>query len=1420
MYPPPQQFTPVNPQQHPIYPPPFISPLMTQQFHAKFPQLDYGLAVPMFQQGEDLIECINKTMAFLSVVASRFPPSNNQLRTSSNPRNQATIQDGRVTVQQVQGRQTQSFAGTRNRGIAVMGKLCSYTRSWSEDEEQLAFLADPGISEAPVAHFDKVVKKRTTSDAIMADEITEVQTVFNQMEAAVDQCSVDKNAFEIQIKQLSIDNDQLLKQIMSQEIVHIAVNSVDILNVNKSCVDECNKCLELETELLKKKDLIEKDVYDKLLKSYSTLEKHCISLELTTQLNQEIFQKDNFCENQNAPTFNQLFEINELKAQSQEKDTVIRKLKDRIKSLSGKDSVENVKKDIDEIETINIELEHTLKNELRKLKGKNIVDTAVSKPSATIAPGMFKLDIEPISHRLKNNRDAHEVYLEKTIENTNTLRGLVECARKQNPSEPLLESACMFTKHVQELLVYVSKTCPSLTKPIEKLVVVTPMNKDKKVRFAEPVTSSRNIPKQTDSLRTKDSNKPLLTSIGVNTTTSASGSKPSGNTKKNRISRPPSSNQKNKVEEHPRKVKSSLNKTNSIFEPISNAHVKHSVRNAKFESICGICNKCLFDANHDMCVIDYVNVRSKSKSKRNKMRKVWKPTGKVFNEIGYSWKPTGRTFTIVGNKCPLTRFTSTKVVPTKETTNKSVLTPTQGIIVYSRRPKAPKLVGSSSKSKITESRISNSSDPTQSGGSTISDVPSSSLNDCRFGNDHIAKIMGYGDYQMGNVTISRVYYVEGLGHNLFSWKLPYELLHDIKPDLSYLHVFGALCYPTNDSKDLGKLKYKADIGIFVGSAPAKKAFQIYNKRNHLIIDTIHVVFDDLIAMASKQFSSGLGPKLLTPPMFDEYLNPPPCVDPQVPVVIALKPAVSTCTPSSTTIDQDAPSTKSCWIEAMQDKLNKFERLEVWELVPYSDRVMIITLKWIYKVKLDKLGALLKNKARLVVRGYRKKEGIDFEESFAVVARLEAIQVGAWYYLLSSFLLSKMFSKGTVDPTLFIRRVGKDILLLQIYVDGIIFAFTKPDLCESFSKIKCSKFKMLMMGKLSFFLRLQISQSPRGIFLNQSKYALESLKKYGMETCKLVDTPMMEKSKMDEDQQGKVIDPTHYRGMIGTLMYLTSSRPNLVFAVCDSCIALTAFADVDHAGCQDTRKITSGSMQLLGDRLVSWSLKKQKSTAISNTEAEYIALSGCFPLLYAATPSNTPGLSVLTSDITLSKSNWRTGWLSIMNPQETQQVVARDEKWVPSIERVKISSTNVRLETTVQQKEETFQVVIDVIKNSTCFKAFTITAKVPKIFMQQFWYTIKKVKDSDSYEFLLANKKCIVYCWELYIPDLVPLGHFARECRTKGNQDSKRRDAWNSGNKDGRRSGKQEDSKALVTIDGEGVDWTSHSEEEEDFALMA
>ncbi|GJY03211.1 retrovirus-related pol polyprotein from transposon TNT 1-94 [Tanacetum coccineum] len=523
--------------------------------------------------------------------------------------------------------------------------------------------------------------------------------------------------------------------------------------------------------------------------------------------------------------------------------------------------------------------------------------------------------------------------------------------------------------------------------------------------------------------------------------------------------------------------------------------------------------------------------------------------------------------------------------------------------------------------------------------------------------------------------------------------------------------------------------------------------------------------------------------ILFQPMFDELLTLPPSVDYPATEVVALihevvapVPVVSTGSPSSTNVDQDAPSpshsqttpktqplvipndvkednhdieiahmgndpyfvstrlqlheqalfyyydaflasvepktykdalTQSCWIEAIQEELNEFERLKVWELVPRPDKVMVIALKWIYKVKLDELRGILKNKARLVARGYRQEEGIDFEESFAPVARLEAIRIFlafaahmnkvvyqmdvktaflngnlreevyvsqpdgfvdpynlnhvyklkkalyglkqapcAWYDMLSSFLISQDFFKGSVDPTLFIRKEGKELLLVQVYVDDIIFAASTPELCELFAKIMCSKFKMSMMGKISFFLGLQIFQNPRGIFINQSKYALESLKKYGFNSCDPVDTPMVEKSKLDEDKEGKAVDPLHYRGMIGTLLYLTASRPDLQFAICmcaryqarptkkhlhavkrifwylkrtvnrglwypkDSSIALIAFADADHAGCQDTYRSTSGSMQFLGDGLVSWSSKRQKSVAISSTKAEYIAMSGC------------------------------------------------------------------------------------------------------------------------------------------------------------------------------------------------------------------
>ncbi|GJW78291.1 retrovirus-related pol polyprotein from transposon TNT 1-94 [Tanacetum coccineum] len=488
---------------------------------------------------------------------------------------------------------------------------------------------------------------------------------------------------------------------------------------------------------------------------------------------------DNPVFNQSAPSFDQLFELNELKAQSQEKDTVIKKLKERIKSLSRKQNEDKIKKDLEEIKTINNELDHrvtkliaenehlkqtykqlydsikparirskeqcddlinqvnlksveisnlnaslqeiflvitALKNDLRKLKGKPLADNDVTKHPSD--PEMLKINVEPITPKLLTKQTAHSAYTQHTQEEATVLRDLVEHVKSKYLLDQSLESACRYAKPVHEFLTNISKTCPSVNNTDGKLVDVTPKNKDKRVRFTKPS---------------------------------------SGNTKKDKIQQTPSSTQKNKVEAHPRKVKSSLKNKDCVVEPKGTAHVQHSKLNANFELKCVKCNGCMLSANHDLCVLDFINnVNSRNKSKS---------------------RPTGRTFTIVGNACLLTRITTTTEVALRKPPALENKTPKPVVtLVYSRKPRKSKTNVPICKSKVPKSVTANKKEPGQSWGSKVSDVPSSSLDECRssklfsikFGNDHVAKILVYGDYQIGNVTISRVYYVEGLGHNLFS----------------------------------------------------------------------------------------------------------------------------------------------------------------------------------------------------------------------------------------------------------------------------------------------------------------------------------------------------------------------------------------------------------------------------------------------------------------------------------------------------------------------------------------------------------------------------------------------------------------------------------------------------------------------------
>nr|GEU62336.1 retrovirus-related Pol polyprotein from transposon TNT 1-94 [Tanacetum cinerariifolium] len=559
------------------------------------------------------------------------------------------------------------------------------------------------------------------------------------------------------------------------------------------------------------------------------------------------------------------------------------------------------------------------------------------------------------------------------------------------------------------------------------------------------------------------------------------------------------------------------------------------------------------------------------------------------------------------------------------------------------------------------------------------------------------------------------------------------------------------CFTQNHSLE------KGDACIFVGYSTQSRAYRVFNKRTRVIVESIHFNFDELPQMASDHVSSDpvvlksstvtaadghnqrqqqnttpLNNHSTTDPTYDEFIN------------IFCTPVQDRRETSSRHVDSSSMNTfyqhhpsEHRWTKdhpleqvienpsqsvrtrrqlksdgemymfALTEELHQFDRLEVWELVDRPLCKNVINMKWLWKNKRDKENIVIRNKSRLVAKGYAQKEGVNFKESFAPVARLEAVRLfiayaahksftvyqmdvkitflygplkeevyvsqpdgfvdpyhpnkiyrlkkalyglkqapRAWYDELSTFLVSKGFSKGSIDPTLFITKHRGDILLVQVYVDDIIFGSMNPKLSKQFEKLMHSKFEMSMMGELKFFLGIQIHQSPRGIFINQAKYAQKIFIKHGTTSCDSVGTPMAIKH-LDPDLSGTSVDQTKYHSMVGALMYLTASRPDIMHETCyyaryqakptekhltvvkcifrylkdtihiglwypkDTGFELTAFLDSDHAGCLDSRKSTSIGIQFLGgDKKVSWSSKKQDCTSMSSAEAKYVSLSAC------------------------------------------------------------------------------------------------------------------------------------------------------------------------------------------------------------------
>jgi hypothetical protein len=395
-----------------------------------------------------------------------------------------------------------------------------------------------------------------------------------------------------------------------------------------------------------------------------------------------------------------------------------------------------------------------------------------------------------------------------------------------------------------------------------------------------------------------------------------------------------------------------------------------------------------------------------------------------------------------------------------------------------------------------------------------------------------------------------------------------------------------------------------------------------------------------------------------------------------------------------------------WVLAMQEKLNNFTRNEVWHLVPRPNQNVVGT-KWVFRNKQDEHGVVTRNKARLVAKGYSQVEGLDFDETYAPVARLESIRIllsyatyhgfklyqmdeksaflngpikeevyleqppdfedseypnhvyklskalyglkqapRAWYECLRYFLITNGFKVGKADHTLFTKTVAKDLFVFQIYVDDIIFGSTNKSTCEEFSRIMIQKFEMSMIGELKYFLGFQIKQLQEGTFISQTKYIQDILNKFGMKDGKPIKTPMGTNGHLDLDTGGKSVDQKVYRSMIGSLLYLCASQPDIMLSVCmcarfqvdpkevhlrvmkriirylvytpkfglwypkESTFDLIGYSDADWVGCKIDRKSTLGTCQFLGRSLVSWASKKQNSVVVSTTEAEYIVVGHC------------------------------------------------------------------------------------------------------------------------------------------------------------------------------------------------------------------
>ncbi|KAJ9535657.1 hypothetical protein OSB04_un001191 [Centaurea solstitialis] len=539
-------------------------------------------------------------------------------------------------------------------------------------------------------------------------------------------------------------------------------------------------------------------------------------------------------------------------------------------------------------------------------------------------------------------------------------------------------------------------------------------------------------------------------------------------------------------------------------------------------------------------------------------------------------------------------------------------------------------------------------------------------------------------------------------------RTPYELFRNRKPSIEHLHIFGCVCYILNNKDNLGKFDSKSDDGIFLGYSSISKTYRVFNKRRQAIEETIHVKFDESgptfphphenseINQWADSFFQIPEPPIVDPtpqnlPDGFEEDPPIPPTDIHIPPLINATP-ITQITPSEPdqpsnsedfsqpTVSEPTPTnllpdpsvneastsgqvyqppalrwTKDHPIDQVHGNPSSGikTRRQSGNICLYVNFISENEPKEIYDALRDpawvsamqeELAEFIRNNARLVAQGYRQEEGIDYDETFAPVARLEAIRLFLAFAAHMNFKVYQMDIKNA-----FLNgKLNEEVYVAQPP------GFVDPKFPDHVYKLNKALYGLKQAPRawydtLSTFLLskgLQIKQSEKGIFINQGKYVHEMLKKFDLTSCTPMKTPMAPPLSLDKDSKGKPVDVTLYRGMIGSLLYLTASRPDIMYStyLCaryqaepkeshltavkrifrylkgtpnlglwyskDSGFDLTAYSDSDFAGCKIDRKSTTGGCNLLGGKLVSWTSKKQNSVSTSTAEAEYAAAGIC------------------------------------------------------------------------------------------------------------------------------------------------------------------------------------------------------------------